>query len=208
MARRGVTPDLARAIMRTNTTAIGAVMVHRGEADSLICGTFGQYLWHLNYVTPGAGAPTGCSPVRRAEPDDPARTGRSSSPTRRSIPSPTPEQIAETVIGAARHVRRFGLAPKVALVRSSQFGNLDSDSGRRMRAALAILDAPRASISTTRARCTSTPRSTPSCAQRHLPGRRMEGPANVLIFAYDRRGLGRAQHPEDAGAAGSRSGRS
>jgi malate dehydrogenase (oxaloacetate-decarboxylating)(NADP+) len=50
MQRRGVTPDLARAIMRTNTTAIAAVMVHRGEADSLICGTFGQYLWHLNYV--------------------------------------------------------------------------------------------------------------------------------------------------------------
>lgn len=40
MARRGVTPDIARAVMRTNTTAIGAVMVHRGEADSLICGTF------------------------------------------------------------------------------------------------------------------------------------------------------------------------
>ena len=50
MARKGVTPDLARAVMRTNTTAIGAVMVRRGEADSLICGTFGQYLWHLNYV--------------------------------------------------------------------------------------------------------------------------------------------------------------
>ncbi|MBO6885702.1 MAG: NADP-dependent malic enzyme, partial [Marivita sp.] len=51
MARRGVTPDLARAIMRTNTTAIGAVMVHREEADSLICGTFGEFRWHLNYVT-------------------------------------------------------------------------------------------------------------------------------------------------------------
>ena len=50
MARQGVTPDLARAIMRTNTTAIGAVMVHRNEADSLICGTFGEYRWHLNYV--------------------------------------------------------------------------------------------------------------------------------------------------------------
>ena len=49
--RHGVTPDLARAIMRTNTTAIGAIMVHRGEADSLICGTFGQYLWHLKYIT-------------------------------------------------------------------------------------------------------------------------------------------------------------
>ncbi len=51
MARQGVTPDIARAIMRTNTTAIGAVMVHRDEADSVICGTFGQYSWHLNYVT-------------------------------------------------------------------------------------------------------------------------------------------------------------
>ena len=50
MERRGVTPDLARAIMRTNSTAIGAIMVHRGEADSLICGTFGEYRWHLNYV--------------------------------------------------------------------------------------------------------------------------------------------------------------
>ena len=50
MARRGVTPDLAKAIMRTNTTAIAAVMVHRGEADSMICGTFGEYRWHLNYI--------------------------------------------------------------------------------------------------------------------------------------------------------------
>ena len=61
MQRRGVTPDLARAIMRTNTTAIGAVMVHRGEADSLICGTFGQYLWHLNYVRAGAGRRRACT---------------------------------------------------------------------------------------------------------------------------------------------------
>ncbi|MEQ9676191.1 MAG: phosphate acyltransferase, partial [Roseovarius indicus] len=51
MKRRGVSPDLAKAIMRTNTTAIGAVMVHREEADSLICGTFGEYRWHLNYIS-------------------------------------------------------------------------------------------------------------------------------------------------------------
>nr|MCW1951129.1 phosphate acyltransferase [Octadecabacter sp.] len=50
MSRRGVSPDIARAVMRTNTTAIGAVMVQRGEADSLICGTFGQFRWHLNYI--------------------------------------------------------------------------------------------------------------------------------------------------------------
>ena len=67
-------PDLARAVMRTNTTAIGAVMVRRNEADSLICGTFGQYLWHLGYVQQILGTeelrPTGAlslmilSPVR------------------------------------------------------------------------------------------------------------------------------------------------
>jgi malate dehydrogenase (oxaloacetate-decarboxylating)(NADP+) len=50
MARRGVTPDTARAVMRTNTTAIAAIMVHRGEADSLICGTFGQYQLAPGYV--------------------------------------------------------------------------------------------------------------------------------------------------------------
>ena len=50
MERRGVTPDTARAVLRTNSTAIGAIAVHRKDADSLICGTFGQYLWHLKYV--------------------------------------------------------------------------------------------------------------------------------------------------------------
>ena len=50
MERRGVTPDVARTIMRTNTTAIAAVAVFRGDADSMICGTAGQYRWHLGYV--------------------------------------------------------------------------------------------------------------------------------------------------------------
>ena len=50
MERRGVTPALAKAIMRTNSTAIAAIMVFRSEADSMICGTFGQYLWHLKYI--------------------------------------------------------------------------------------------------------------------------------------------------------------
>jgi malate dehydrogenase (oxaloacetate-decarboxylating)(NADP+) len=56
-----------------------------------------------------------------------------------STPSP-PEQIAETVIATARHVKRFGVEPNIALCSGSQFGNLDSDSGRRMRAALEILE--------------------------------------------------------------------
>jgi malate dehydrogenase (oxaloacetate-decarboxylating)(NADP+) len=138
MARKGVTPDLAKAIMRTNTTAIAAVMVQREEADSMICGTFGQYLWHLKYVCEILGTeayrPVAALSLMILE-DGPLFVADT-----QVHPEPTPEQIAEAVIGAARHVRRFGVDPKIALCSHSQFGNLDSDSGRRMRAAMAILD--------------------------------------------------------------------
>ena len=141
MARRGVTPDLARAIMRTNTTAIGAVMVYRKEADSLICGTFGQYLWHLNYVTQVLETPK-LKPVAALSlmilPDGPVFIADT-----QVHPEPTPEQVADSVIAAARHVRRFGVEPRIALCSNSMFGNLDSVSGRRMRAAMEILDSER-----------------------------------------------------------------
>ena len=127
MARRGVTPDLAKAVMRTNTTAIGAVMVHRGEADSLICGTFGEYRWHLKYVDQILGnetlQPNGALSLMILE------DGLLFIADTHVWVVPTPEQIAKTVIGAARHVRRFGLRPKIALCAQSQFGNIDSDSG-------------------------------------------------------------------------------
>jgi malate dehydrogenase (oxaloacetate-decarboxylating)(NADP+) len=138
MARKGVTPDLAKAIMRTNTTAIGAVMVQRGEADSLICGTFGQFLWHLNYVRQILGTedlhPVAAMSLMILE-DGPLFVADT-----QVHPQPTPEQIAETVISAARHVRRFGVTPEIALCSHSQFGNLDCDTGRRMRGAMEILD--------------------------------------------------------------------
>ncbi|SHF18621.1 malate dehydrogenase (oxaloacetate-decarboxylating)(NADP+) [Litoreibacter ascidiaceicola] len=180
MARRGVTPDLARAIMRTNTTAIGAVMVHRGEADSLICGTFGQFLWHLNYVTQVLGGddlhPIGALSLMILE-DGPLFVADT-----HVHAEPTAEQIAETVIAAARHVRRFGVTPKIALCSNSQFGNLDSITGQRMRGALDILD--------------STPRDFAYEGEMHadaaldqelrariMPESRFEGAANVLVFA-------------------------
>jgi len=95
---------------------------------------------------------------------------------------PTPEQIAQTVIGTARHVRRFGIEAKVALCSHSQFGNLDIDTGRRMRAAMDILDA--------------APRDFAYEGEMHIdaaldqdlrdrifPGARFDGAANALIFA-------------------------
>ncbi|WP_226628520.1 NADP-dependent malic enzyme [Alloyangia pacifica] len=180
MARRGVTPDLARAVMRTNLTAIGAVMVHRGEADSLICGTFGEYRWHLNYVTQVLGSermkPHGALSLMILE-DGPLFI----SDTQIWI-EPTPEQIALTAIGAARHVRRFGLEPKVALCSRSQFGNHADGSGPRIRKALEILDsAPRDFVYEGEMHVDSA--LDPELRERLLPNGRMQGAANVLVFA-------------------------
>ena len=180
MERRGVTPDLARAIMRTNTTAIAAVMVSRGEADSLICGTFGQYLWHLNYVRQilGTGGlrPIGALSLMLHE------NGVLFIADTHVNPEPSARQIADVAIAAARHVRRFGLEPQIALCSHSQFGNLDSDSGRRMRGALELLDAEAADF-VYEGEMHSDAALDPELRARIFPNSRLVGPANVLIFA-------------------------
>ncbi|WP_336097890.1 NADP-dependent malic enzyme [Roseovarius sp. CH_XMU1461] len=180
MQRRGVTPDLARAVMRTNTTAIAAVMVHREEADSMICGTFGEYRWHLNYVTQVLGDahhhPHGALSLMILE-DGPLFIAD----THVRV-FPTPEELAETAIGAARHVRRFGIEPKIAFCSQSQFGNQGSDSGKRLRAAIALLDAKPRDF------CYEGEMNIDAALDadlraRLLPDNRMEGAANVLIFS-------------------------
>ncbi|HKK85936.1 MAG TPA: NADP-dependent malic enzyme [Roseovarius sp.] len=181
MKRRGVTPDLAKAIMRTNSTAIGAVMVHREEADSLICGTFGEYRWHLNYVTQVLGTlehrPHGSLSMMILE-DGPLFIADT------HVHSlPTPEQLAESAIGAARHVRRFGLTPNVALCSQSQFGNQAEGSGKRLRAAIEILDSEPRDFAY-EGEMNVDAALDPDLRGRLLPGNRMEGAANILIFAH------------------------
>ena len=179
MQRRGVTPDLARAVMRTNTTAIGAVMVHRGEADSLICGTFGQYLWHLNYITSVLATdqlhPVGALSLMILE-DGPLFIADT-----HVHPEPTPAQIAETCVAAARHTRRFGIEPKIALCSHSQFGNLDCETGRRMRAAMDILDSkPRDFVYEGEMHADAA--LDEELRNRIMPETRLNGAANILVF--------------------------
>ncbi len=181
MARQGVTPDIARAVMRTNTTAIAAIAVHRGDADSMICGTFGQYLWHMNYVRQVLARdglhPQGALSLMVLE-DGPLFIADT-----QVNPQPTPEQIALNAIGAARHAKRFGVVPKVALCSHSNFGNLDTDSGRRMRAAMEILDAREVDFSFEGEMSTDAALD-PDLRARIFPDSRLEGAANILIFAF------------------------
>ncbi|WP_147127404.1 NADP-dependent malic enzyme [Shimia ponticola] len=184
MARRGVTPDIARAIMRTNTTAIGAVMVHREEADSLICGTFGQYHWHLKYLTECLGTgqvgtdqlhPVGALSMMILE-DGPLYLADT-----HVHDQPTPEQICETVIGCARHVRRFGITPNIALMSRSQFGDQDCGTGRTMRAALDLLDSEDRDFVYEGEMHVETALN-PELRARIFPDSRLTGQANVLVF--------------------------
>ncbi len=181
MARRGVTPDIARAVMRTNSTAIAAVAVHRGDADSMICGTFGQYLWHLGYVRQilarNGRHPQGALSLMIME-DGPLFIADT-----QISPVPTPEQIAQSAVGAARHARRFGVVPKVALCSHSNFGNLDSDSGRRMRAAMEILDSREVDFEY-EGEMSADAALDPELRARIYPNARLHGAANILIFGY------------------------
>ncbi len=180
MQRRGVTPDLAKAIMRTNSTAIGAVMVHQGDADSLICGTFGQYLWHLNYVTQVLAGPelhpVGALSLMIQE------NGPLFIADTQVNPEPTGRQIADCVIGAARHARRFGVVPKIALCSHSQFGNLRTSCGERMREALALLDATAVDFDY-EGEMHADAALDPAIRARIFPNARFSEAANVLVFA-------------------------
>ena len=180
MRRKGVTPELAKRVMRSNTTVISSVMVYRGEADSLICGTFGQYLWHLNFI----------SDVLRSSTFHPIGAlsllilegGPLFIADTHVHPEPTPEEISNTVIASARHVRRFGIEPKIALCSHSQFGNLTCDTGVRMRGALEILDQePRDFLYEGEMHTDAA--LDEELRERIFPDARFKGEANVLVFA-------------------------
>ena len=180
LRRKGVSPDSARAILRTNNTAIAAIAVDRGDAESMICGTFGEYRWHLRYVTEVLKnkdlKPIGSlslilldkGPLFLAD-------------THIHI-EPTAEQIADTVVAAARHVRRFGVDPKIALCSGSQFGNLDSHSGRVMRGALDTLDQTEQDFEYEGEMNTDAALD-PELRERLLPDGRLTGKANVLVYS-------------------------
>ncbi|MBU2960729.1 NADP-dependent malic enzyme [Citreicella sp. C3M06] len=179
MKRQGVTPDLARAILRTNTTAIAALMVRRNDADSMICGTFGQYSWHLNYIR------------QVLETGDLCAAGALSLMILDEGPlfvadthvtlEPDGTTLARTVEAAARHVRRFGIEPRIALCSRSQFGNTDCRTGVAMREALAILDRKNVDFEYEGEMHTELALN-PELRERLLPGNRLSGRANVLIY--------------------------
>jgi malate dehydrogenase (oxaloacetate-decarboxylating)(NADP+) len=137
MERRGVSPDAARAILRTNTTAIAAVMLKRGEADAMLCGTYGQYGWHLRYVLnvldkKKVGTLAALSGLVLT-------SGIYFFADTYVNPEPGAGELAEIALLAAQEVCRFGITPKVALISHSNFGNADDAAAQKMREVVRLL---------------------------------------------------------------------
>ena len=136
--RKGVTESYARLEVRRRNTLIGSLMVFKGEADGLICGTIGQTGAHLHYIDQVIGHEEGAKtygamnalvlPGRQVFLVD----------THINV-DPTAEQLAELTILAAKELRAMGIEPKVALLSHSNFGSSNAPSAQKMRDTLQIL---------------------------------------------------------------------
>lgn len=138
MKRRGVSQEFAKREVRRKTTLIGALMMRRGDADAMICGTYGHYHSHLEFVCQVIG--------RKASANTYGAVNALMLPKGNIFitdtyvnQDPSAEQLAEITLMAAQTVRNFGIAPKVALLSHSSFGSVESATSQKMRAVLELL---------------------------------------------------------------------
>ncbi|GJE61198.1 NADP-dependent malic enzyme [Methylobacterium trifolii] len=178
--RRGITPEAARTLVRTNTTIIGAIAVRRGEADALICGLEGRFETRLRIIRDVIGLNPGitqCAAMSLIV----TKKGAYFLADTHVRQDPSAEEIAELAIACAGHVSRFGLTPKIALLSHSDFGQSDSASAMKMRAALGLIQ-ERAPDLQVDGEMQADSALSEMVRDRVLPGSRLRGSANVLVF--------------------------
>ncbi|WP_275555135.1 NADP-dependent oxaloacetate-decarboxylating malate dehydrogenase [Mixta sp. Marseille-Q2659] len=180
MKRRGVSPEQAQRAVIGNPTLIGAIMVHRGEADAMICGTIGDYQEHYEIVERVFGFRPGIN-VAGAMNALLLPSGNTFIADTYVNENPTPEQLAELTIMAAETVRRFGIEPKVALLSHSSFGTSDAPAARKMRETLALVNA-RAPELEIDGEMHGDAALVESIRQDLMPDSPLKGSANVLIM--------------------------
>ena len=180
MARKGVSVELAKLDMRRLPTLIGAMLVHMGAADAMLCGILGQYSRHLRYIDRVIGKRAGVNhyaamnalllPLGTVFICDTYVTF-----------DPTAEQIAESTVLAAEEIRRFGITPKAAMLSHSSFGGGETPTAQKMREALAMIQerAPALEID---GEMQGDMALSEEIRARALPDNKLKGAANLLVM--------------------------
>jgi malate dehydrogenase (oxaloacetate-decarboxylating)(NADP+) len=144
--RQGVTVQMAKIEMRRRLTLIGAMLLHKGDVDGLICGTWGNTTLHLQYIDQVIGKREGGSPSTPQDVQVYACMNGLMLPNRQLFLvdthvnyDPTPEELCEITVMAAEEMMRFGIKPNVALLSHSNFGSSNLPTAIKMRKTLELL---------------------------------------------------------------------
>lgn len=178
--RRGVTPDAARTVVRTNNTVIAALAVTRGEADAMLCGVEGRYMSHLRHVREIVGFSAGISDYAALALLITSKGAFFIADTQ-VRPNPSAEELAEIASLAAVHVQRFNIKPRIAFVSHSDFGSYDTESSRKMRRATQLLKEKHPEIEADGEMQGDTALSA-AARKMVLPHSNLEGEANIMIM--------------------------
>ena len=180
MERKGVSEDYAKREVRRRATLFGSLMVRMGHADGLICGTFGRHDLHRYYVRNVIGMREGVNNYYTLNllmlPERTVFIGDTYVNY-----DPTAEQLADMTLLAADEVRRFGMAPKVALLSHSSFGAEDTPTSLKMREVLALLNA-RAPALEVEGEMHGDAAIDENIRMQVFPNSRLKGQANLLVM--------------------------
>ncbi|MBT9465126.1 phosphate acyltransferase, partial [Hydrogenophaga sp.] len=186
--RKGVTQQLAKIEMRRRLTLIGAMLLHKGEVDGLICGTWGSTHHHLKYIDQVIGKRAGGSPSTEQDVRIYACMNGLMLPGRQVFLvdthvnyDPTAEELSEITVMAAEEMLRFGLQPKAALLSHSNFGSSDEPSAVKMRRTLELLreQAPWLEVD---GEMHGDVALDPDSRATMMPNSTLKGPANLLVL--------------------------
>jgi malate dehydrogenase (oxaloacetate-decarboxylating)(NADP+) len=178
--RKGITTQYAKIEMRRRLTLIASMLVSKGAADGLICGTYGSFHQHLQYIDQVLGRRKGIKEY--AAMNGLLLPGRLVFLVDTHVNyDPTAEQLAEITLMAADEMRRFGIVPKVALLSHSNFGSSNHPSAVKMRAVYELLrvQAPKLEMDgEMHGDCALDA----EVRAQQMPNSLLEGEANLLIF--------------------------
>ncbi|MFG1427902.1 NADP-dependent malic enzyme [Roseixanthobacter glucoisosaccharinicivorans] len=178
--RKGVTPDAARTLVRTDNTVIAALAVQRGEADAMLCGIEGRFNRRLRHVRDIIGLAPGVHELAALSLLITPKGNFFICDTQIQN-EPTAADLAEMTILAAAHVRRFGLEPRIALLSHSNFGSHETSCAKRVRGALELILQRDPSLEVD-GEMQADAALLEDVREHVFPGSRLSGAANVLVM--------------------------